>query len=164
MSTEKAAVVHLYSRQYLRMYPHGLEDLPQKTKENEDMPITDLYPDYKEALQVANILPPKEKIPTVKKLYEIELKHSKPIETTKADEQKADARKLYSMIGHSPGCVKSKVPVHSRDTFKARMMQHFNDVSKLMSSTKPTLLEDNKQNSDTFAKRFTNHFPQDLTP
>eukprot|EP00957_Ditylum_brightwellii_P148179 11282576-Ditylum_brightwellii.AAC.1 len=40
----------------------------------------------------------------------------------------------------------------TQDKFKARMAQHFNDVSRLMSSTKLTLPEDDKQNSDTFAK------------
>eukprot|EP00957_Ditylum_brightwellii_P195706 14910985-Ditylum_brightwellii.AAC.1 len=65
------------------------------------MPINELYPDHREALVVAKILPKKTKIPTVKKLYEMELEHSKPIETTEEDKYKQDTRKLYFVIGHS---------------------------------------------------------------
>eukprot|EP00957_Ditylum_brightwellii_P066444 5044069-Ditylum_brightwellii.AAC.1 len=40
--------------------------LTSKTKGNENLPITELYPDHKEALRVANSLPEKKKIPMVK--------------------------------------------------------------------------------------------------
>eukprot|EP00957_Ditylum_brightwellii_P158327 12051607-Ditylum_brightwellii.AAC.1 len=33
----------------------------------------------------------------------------------------------------------------TQDTFKARITQHFNDVTRLTSSTKPNLPEDNKR-------------------
>eukprot|EP00957_Ditylum_brightwellii_P162200 12350646-Ditylum_brightwellii.AAC.1 len=65
------------------------------------MPITELYPDHREALRVAKILPKQKKIPTVKKLYEMELERSKPTETREAEECKQDTRKLYFVTGHS---------------------------------------------------------------
>eukprot|EP00957_Ditylum_brightwellii_P177796 13543321-Ditylum_brightwellii.AAC.1 len=52
----------------------------------------------------------------------------------------------------------------TQDAFKARMVQHFNDVYRLTSSTKLKLLEDDKRNSDKFTKHFANYFPCDSTP
>eukprot|EP00957_Ditylum_brightwellii_P046028 3491949-Ditylum_brightwellii.AAC.1 len=46
--------------------------LTSRTRENENVPITELYPDHREVLRVAKILPKKAKIPTVKELYNME--------------------------------------------------------------------------------------------
>eukprot|EP00957_Ditylum_brightwellii_P207937 15355193-Ditylum_brightwellii.AAC.1 len=94
-----------YHASVFKAIPEGvfmrLGRLTSKTRENENVPITELCLDHREALRVAKILPKKKKIPTVKKLYKMELEHSKPIETMEADEYKQDTRKLYFAIGHS---------------------------------------------------------------
>eukprot|EP00957_Ditylum_brightwellii_P106116 8094962-Ditylum_brightwellii.AAC.1 len=78
----------------LKAVPEGvfmqLGRLTSKTKEDENMPITKLYPDHKEALRVAKILPKKEMLPTVKKLYKMELDQSKPVEITENVKCKTD--------------------------------------------------------------------------
>eukprot|EP00957_Ditylum_brightwellii_P127516 9724571-Ditylum_brightwellii.AAC.1 len=49
-----------------------LGQLTMRTRENENVPITELYPDHRGALRVARILPKRTKIPTVKELYDME--------------------------------------------------------------------------------------------
>eukprot|EP00957_Ditylum_brightwellii_P170633 12988810-Ditylum_brightwellii.AAC.1 len=67
-------------------------------------------------------------------------------------------------LATAAGHVKSMVHVHSRDTFKTHTMQHFTNVTWLTPSTKSALPEDDKHQSDTFAKHLANHFPCDATP
>eukprot|EP00957_Ditylum_brightwellii_P194723 14832775-Ditylum_brightwellii.AAC.1 len=50
-----------------------------------------------------------------------------------------------------------------KDTFKARMTQHYSDVVRLTATKKPDLPEDNARRSDTFAKHVAKHFPRDTT-
>ena len=52
----------------------------------------------------------------------------------------------------------------TQDTFKKRMTHHFSDVTRLTSTSKPVLPSDDSRRSDTFAKHFAKHFPQDATP
>eukprot|EP00957_Ditylum_brightwellii_P134938 10288057-Ditylum_brightwellii.AAC.1 len=49
----------------------------------------------------------------------------------------------------------------TQDTFKARMTQHYTDITRLTSTTKPKLAKDDKRCSDTFTKHFAAHFPRD---
>ena len=44
------------------------------------------------------------------------------------------------------------------------MTHHFTDATRLTSTSKPVLPSDNNRHSDTFAKHFAKHFPQDATP
>eukprot|EP00957_Ditylum_brightwellii_P206697 15349526-Ditylum_brightwellii.AAC.1 len=53
------------------------------------------------------------------------------------------------------GCTQNK--------FKARMMEYFADITRLTSTMKSALLEDDARCSDTFAKHFAKHFSHDTT-
>eukprot|EP00957_Ditylum_brightwellii_P207035 15351175-Ditylum_brightwellii.AAC.1 len=53
--------------------------------------------------------------------------------------------------------------VNRQCAYQARMTEHFADVVRLTSTTKPALPEDDTRRSDTFAKHFAKHFPRDTT-